>query len=371
MAVTSNTTLGNFQFALQSALSAYTDEMYTNARKLAGTEIVGSNADIDPSTETFIGQSRFFKPYASQTVNVVDHTDATAGLKQSYTSDFLSYVKTVRTHGAQEVNVQRVISQMDGLAKIARDFAEVKAQDEDDAIVSVLKGVAAKEAATGTTGINDFGMDYRAGTQGFYVDLNQAGAFGASAGTDRTLIMDQSSSLYGGILGENLFKSLSLGFADYEPAFMYMICSPEIMTQLRIANLVDQTTVTEGNIEFNTIFSGKFRLLSTRTNMGDNSAATNVTAESTKTTFLVKPGAINMAALSVPTPTEIFRDANKYGGSGATDIFYRWGYICHPMGYSWTGSDSAFADNAALAASASYARKFDMLNLGVLPIFHA
>jgi len=371
MAVSGNTTLGNFQFALQSALSAYTDEMYTNAKKLAGTEIVGAAGDIDPSTETFIGQSRFFKPYSTQTVNVVDHTNAADGNKQSYTSDFLTYIKTVRTHGAQEVNVQRVISQMDGLAKIARDFAEVKAQDEDDALISVIKGVAASEAAV--AGLNDFGMDYSVAqsTTGFNVDLNAAGAFGATPGTDRTLIMDQSSSLYGGILGENLFKALSLGYADYEPAFMYMICSPEIMTQLRIANLVDQTTVTEGNIEFSTIFSGKFRLLTTRTNMGDNSAAAGVETASTKTTFLVKPGAVNMAALSVPTPTEIFRDANKYGGSGATDIFYRWGYVMHPMGYNWAGATNAFVSNAALATGASYERKFDMLNLGILPIFHA
>ena len=72
---------GNFQFALQSALSAYSDEMYTNAKKLSGTAIVGTNAQIDPSTETFIGQTRFFKPYASQTVNVVDHTDARVGAR--------------------------------------------------------------------------------------------------------------------------------------------------------------------------------------------------------------------------------------------------------------------------------------------------
>ena len=117
----------NFRFALQSALSAYSDEMYTNAKKLSGTGIVGSNAQIDPSTETYIGQTRFFKPYGGQTVNVASATDAAPGAQQGYQSQFLTYVKTVRTHGAREVNVQRVISQMDGLAKIARDFGEVRA----------------------------------------------------------------------------------------------------------------------------------------------------------------------------------------------------------------------------------------------------
>jgi hypothetical protein len=41
------------------------------------------------------------------------------------------------------------------------------------------------------------------------------------------------------------------------------------------------------------------------------------------------------------------------------------------MGYDWAGATSAFATNANFAAAASYARKMDALNLGILPIFHA
>ena len=136
-------TSSGFQFALQSALSAYSDEMYTNAKKLSGTAIVGTNAQIDPGTETFIGQTRFFKPYGTQAVNVAEVSgsgEGTAPTRQEYQSEFLTYVKTVRTHGAREINVQRVVSQMDGLAKIARDFGEVRAQDEHDSIMAVLKG---------------------------------------------------------------------------------------------------------------------------------------------------------------------------------------------------------------------------------------
>ena len=77
MAITGNfAAQGNFTFALQSALSAYSDEMYTNAKKLSGTALVGSNAQIDPSTETYIGQTRFFKPYGTQTVNVASTNSA-------------------------------------------------------------------------------------------------------------------------------------------------------------------------------------------------------------------------------------------------------------------------------------------------------
>ena len=117
---------------------------------------------------------------------------------------------------------------------------------------------------------------------------------------------------YGAVLGDRLFTALSLGYADYEPDHVYMITSPEIMTQLRTANLVDQTTVTEGNLEFQTVFGGKFRLIMTRANQGNRGGDTNVDSASTRTTFLVKPGALEMAMLDVPMPVEMFRDANTY-----------------------------------------------------------
>ena len=37
---------------LQSSISAITDEVYSNARKLTGTAIVGTNDQIDVGTET-------------------------------------------------------------------------------------------------------------------------------------------------------------------------------------------------------------------------------------------------------------------------------------------------------------------------------
>lgn len=368
MAISSNQTLGNFSFAIQNAVSAFSDEMYTNAKKLSGSGIVGSNAQIDPTTETFIGQTRFFKPYASQTVNVASVSSATDGNYQSYTSDFLTYAKTVRTHGAQEINMQRVVSQQDGLAKIARDFGEVRAQDEHDVILNILKGVAAKEASIGT-GYSSFGLEYDTDNIGFFVDVNGGGAFGTD--TDQGLLAASGISTgYGAIRAENLFTALALGFADYEPDFVYMITSPEVMTQLRVANIVDQTTVTEGNLEFTTAFGGKFRLLATRADQGNRGGDSNVDANSTKTTFMVKPGAIELAQLAVPMPVEMHRDANKYNGGGTTNMWYRWGYVAHPMGYDWTGTATAFATNANYAAAGSYARKYDVLNLGILPIFH-
>ena len=106
-----------------------------------------------------------------------------------------------------------------------------------------------------------------------------------------------------------------------------------------------------------------------------------------------------MAQLSVPMPVEMFRDANTYHGSGSTDIWYRWGYVMHPMGYNWLGNTTAFATSIDPDNDVTYAgqgranangdniegtslgnsyvgtqvwgREYDPLNLGILPIFHS
>jgi hypothetical protein len=71
---------GATTFVLQSTIGAYSDEAYTNARKLSGTGIVGSNPNIDTSTETFIGQVRWFKPL-NPVINVASLTSAAVGQK--------------------------------------------------------------------------------------------------------------------------------------------------------------------------------------------------------------------------------------------------------------------------------------------------
>jgi len=73
----------------------------------------------------------------------------------------------------------------------------------------------------------------------------------------------------------------------------------------------------------------------------------------------------------MPVPTEVFRNAASYAGGGSTAIWYRYGFVAHPMGYEWAGSTSAFATNATLGTAASWVRTMDPLNLSILPIFHA
>jgi hypothetical protein len=345
------------------AISAYADEAYTTERKLNSTGIVGMRDDINADGESFIGQFRYYKPLAAN-VNVASLSSATNGTYTDISTDIANYVKTVRTFGAQQVNMQEVVSQQDGLAKIARDFAQVRGDDEGTALMNLLKGVAASETA-------DYDTDADAAATGNFVDVNAQGAFGAAAtgASDARKLFD--STAIGAARGERLFQAIGMGFKDYEPDFMYMVTSPEIMAEMRSANLVDDTTVTDGNLNFSTIFGGKFRLVMTRANQMHSAAAGDLNTQSTKCSFIVKPGAVTFAPVNTPTPVEVDRDAASYTGGGSTNIWYRYGFIMHPMGYDWAGATNAFATNANFATSTSWDRKMSALNLGILPIFHS
>jgi len=387
---------GADNYVLQEAISALTDEAYTNARKLSSTGIVGSNPQIDKSTETFIGQIRWNKPL-NPTINVASLTDASDGALTSFSQEYLTYIKTVRTHGARKVNMQEVVTQQDGLAKISRDFSETRAQDEHNALLSVLKGVALSEALNGAAsagggvglGGQNFDNDPSNKRYGFYVDL------GASKS-----IVDASAAVQGAARAEGFLQAIGKAYKDYEPEYAYLICSPETIASLRSANLVDQDRVADGNIMFNTIFQGKFRLLQTRASQGFSAAertkintGAGVDIIGTKTSFIVLPGAVAMENLTVPSPTEIERKAGAYQGGGTTDIWYRWGYVAAPAGYDWAGNQQAFPSDAEYgfavegvapkaitavtsgtlaATTGTWNRKFtSALSLGILPIFHS
>ena len=387
---------GADNFVLQEAISAYSDEAYTNARKLSGTGIVGGNPLIDTTTETFVGQVRWYKPL-NPTINVASLTDDTDGTGTTYSSDYLNYVKTVRTHGATKVNMQQVVTQVDGLAKIGRDFGETRAQDEHNAILAVLRGVAISEAlngcaaGSGNTGLGGqtFDNDPANKRYGFYVDLGSAKP-----------IIDATSAVQGASRAEGFLRAFGMAYKDYEPEFAYLICSPEIVASLRSANLVDSTTVVDGNVTFNTIFQGKFRLIQTRASQGFSSAeltklntGAGVDITGTKTSFIVLPGALAMEPLMVPDEVEIERKAAAYKGGGTTSVWYRWGYVLHPAGYNWNGSQDAFPADAdylkvkegsdlkaltdvtsgTLASTAgTWTRKVSSaLSLGILPVFHS
>lgn len=351
------------------AISAYSHEAYTNAKKINGTAIVSADGRISGDSESFIGQMRWYKPQVP-TINNASLSSATAGTYTDLSTEVADYIKCARTVGTQQVNLQSLISQQDGLAKMSRDYAEHRAQDEHNAVLSVLKGVAAYEVSRGA-GIVDFDTDAGDVNTGFFVDLNAEGKFGPAAtdaATERKLI---DNTAIGAARGERLFRALGMAYKDYEGDYMYMVTSPELLADLRAANLVDTTVITEGSLTFQTIFGGKFRLLLTRAAQGNIAASANVNDRSVKTTFLLKPGCVSFSGLTVPTPVEIQRNAEAYMGGGSTGIWYRWGFIAHPLGYNWAGSTNAFATDAAFATAGSWTRKLDALNLGILPILHS
>lgn len=358
------------------AISAYADEAYTTAKKLNSTDIVGGSDDIRTDGESFIGQMRWYKPL-NPAINTPSLSNATDGTYTDISTEISNYVKSMRTFGAQQVNLQEVVSRQDGLSKIARDFAQVRGDDEGNALMEVLKGVAASEAALGDAGgagnggITDFDTDANAADTGFFVDVNAAGAFGnaATGANDERKLFDSTAT--GAARGERLFKAIGMAYKDMEPDFMYLVTSPEVMAEMRAANIVDETIITDGNMNFNTIFGGKFRLIMTRANQRATTGAGELNAQSAKCSFVIKPQSLAYAPIAAPTPVEVDRDAASYTGGGSTNIWYRYGFVMHPQGYDWSGATNAFATNTTLGTAASWTRKMDALNLGILPIFHA
>lgn len=374
---------------LQAAMSGLTDEAYTNAKKISGTGLVGSDPQIDVNTETFIGQIRWWQPLNAK-VNIQSLTDATEGQRTTTSQAMLKYVKSARSHGAQQVNVEQVITQQDGLQKIARDFVETRTQDESNALQAVLRGVMISELLRGTgaagTGGQTFDNDPTDAKCGFYVDLGAEQFMAAPA-----------AGMIGAQRATAILEAVGMAYKEYEPAYFYLLANPEMMSQLRSANLIDEDRVTDGSVEFSTIFQGKFRLVQTRANLGLSAAeitklntGAGVDIVGKKVALVVTPGALKYASLAMPLPFEIERKAAVYGGAGTTDMWYRWGHIIHPQGYTWQGSEERFAsdadyeglvkadgttvklDAADLAATKStWARKYtSVLTLGILPVLY-
>lgn len=359
--------VSNYQ-PVEIAISAYAQERWTEEKQINSTGMVTTNADITPAGENFFGQLRWYKPI-SATYNQPSVSDSTPGNYTDLSTEIANYIKSTRSIGMQQVNIQQMITKQDGLAWFANHYAKARAQNEHDAVLSTLKGVAASEAAIGT-GVADFD-DTPSNSVGAFVDVNAAGAFGAAASgsSDARKLIDASE--VGAARGERLFRAMGMFWQDYEPEYVYMITPPEQLAEFRAANLVDEDRITDGNISFQTLFGGKFRILLTRAAQGNLAASPNVNDQSTKTTFLVKPGAVVFQEIPVPQPVEIFRNAPAYGGSGTTEMWYRYGFISHPLGYNWAGATNTFATNANLGTGSNWTRKVDPLNLGILPVFHA
>lgn len=390
---------------LNKAISAYTDEAYTRAKKLVSTAIMGTDASINATGEDFIGQVRFYKPLGNYAVGGASSTEDVAGSASTVvnvasqdenyggttniSTDVQTYIKTVRTHGANEYLVQEVLSKQDGISKIARDFSETRAEDEDQAVRAIVAGVRGSElliadAASTFTEATSVYQDYWAGNA---VDADSSKGFGYVAvksltsdligtGTNIDTLVDNSTAgLTAGNRVRHLIRAMG-AWADYVPDFVYLVVGPETYLDIKVANIVDEERVTDGNVAFETILSGQIRLVVSRSYStavaGDAiesiTGATAVTG--LKTSYMMLPGVMYMADVSVANPVAIDRNESVGSGSGRTTAWYRWGYVMHPRGYTFAGTQTAFATNATFGAAASWTRKSDILNLGILPIFH-
>jgi len=387
---------GALNYVLQETLAAYSDEAYTNAKKLSSTAIVGGNPQIDKNTETFVGQMRWFKPM-NAVINVASITDSTDGSYNDFASDWAQYIKTVRTWGAKKVNLKQLITQKDDLIQMGKSFAEHHAQDEHNALMAVLKGVAVAEllngaaSATGQAGLGGqtFFNDPTDKRYGFYVDLGANSPVGAATTTAQ-----------GAQRAEAMFRAVGMAFKDCEPDYMYWVINPAILASVRSANLIDQDKIVDGQLEFETIFNGKFRLILSRANTSFTTAelakinvGAGVDIVGQYTSFLVLPGAIAMEQLDIPEPVEVDARAAAYKGSGTKEIWHRWGYVIHPAGYTWAGPEEAFpsdADYASVLDGSTVRTVANMvdanianvkgiwqrkttsaLSLGILPVFHS
>jgi hypothetical protein len=170
-------------------------------------------------------------------------------------------------------------------------------------------------------------------------------------------------------------------WSDYAPDFVYLVCAPDTYLEIKLANIVDDERVTDGNVSFETLLGGAVRLIVSRnagktTTVASGVEATGImddeaAARSYKTSFMMLPGSVYRADMSVTNPVAIDRNEGVGSGSGRTTAWYRWGYVMHPRGYSFGGTSTAFAANATLANAASWTRTSNILNLGILPIIHA
>lgn len=407
--------------AIARAISAYSDQEYTDAVRIAGTGLIGSDARISGSEEDYFGSIRWTRTLgalmyntASRTspgevaggltaINYGDESDdhgATTGVQH----DSSQYIKTLRTMGAQEFNVTQILTAApNSIEKVSRDFGITRARDNDAALMAMLQGVTAAEVArriddgttTATLGAANVNTRYGQGLgdslnkdAGFYFDCNGPMAEGvtrtSNAGTagDNSLIdAVTATSRQGGAAGSRLWEAASAAFGDLEPDFFYLVIGTRTYHAIRSANLLDnQDRITDGNIQVDTLLGGKFRLLVTRSlDTGFDFSPTGSTPSandavnqgSVNTSYLMLPGALYQSDVVVPNPVAFDADESIGRGTGNRELWYRWANIYHPQGYTWSGSTGGFATNDLYETAASWQRKEMPGNLGILPIFHA
>ena len=111
------------------------------------------------------------------------------------------------------------------------------------------------------------GTKYSDRWAGNAVDADGDKAFGYVAASSDTIgtgsslesLVDLSQSAPGRRV-EHIIRAMG-AYADYAPDFVYLVVSPEVYLDIKVANLVDDERVTDGNISFETLLGGVIRVI--------------------------------------------------------------------------------------------------------------
>ena len=437
---------------ISRAISAYGQQEFNDSKQLVGTQIVGGSVTIGGTPivserEDFYGTIRFDKAQddvsylnsgttisGKTRVNVATETSSEGELSE-FDMDTAEYIKTYRTHGAEDYLVTPVLTRRAGaIGKIGEHYGRTRARDADAALVSVLKGVigqelarangvsiagqagssaptaiAARLAGSGSFGVDDANSLNQNG--GFFYDVNSSPLDNDTAGTNTLIGAVGATKGKGAAVFENVLKAHAYGFSDVDVDFMYLVVDRKTYLDIQLANLLDDDHVVDGNVKFQTVLNGQYRILYTRTSLGSYNATygtvagtvtgdtQSVNAGSSRTSVLIRPGAVAFVPMGVNRPVAIDRDESVGKGAGRDELWLRWGFVMHPYGYSWAGSKKAFARNddidptvatnatnaglfgGPLAAAADRKRGFsgaanwrraeNVGNLRILPVFHS
>ena len=338
--------LGMDAHLVASLLGDYYDEEYANARQLTGTGIMSTSNKINQDSESYTGQFRWRQPL-NMTLNYLTADDPTDGVTSGMSSELANYIKGFYSYGATDVDLREIISKESVAKKVARDFSINRSKDDNAYLLQLLKSIAISElcygagSASGSAGLGGQTLenDPTSKAYGFYVDIND------------TLLNDAS----GAQVLENLLTALMAGYKDLESPYYYLSLDLTNYLNVRLANLLDTDKVVEGNVVFDTILNGKFRLLPSRTTPVFTSAeltkingGAGVNLAGTKVSFIIRPEAISYNECTMMLPFEVDRKPSSYQGGGSTITWHRWGHVMHPWQYDWAGSTKEPASDRAI-----------------------
>lgn len=360
------------------AASVYFNEYTKDTRSLMDTGIVTRNPpNINTDGESFIGQLRFYRD-EDLYINTPSYSDSTEGTTSTITTGLMTYIKVARSWGFSTNELNAIISEEGSLKNVAQRVAERSRRGYrrllDQELFSVLRGYA--EAMAATQGITDFGQ-YDDPARSFMIDLNAAGHFGPQPTTQaeaRTLIDTTVGSADG---AKRLFEAVSMAWGEKEDSYYYLVVDNKTLTAIRSLNMTDQTRVVDGEVEFETILSGKFRLIARNEPPAVVPGAhlatpTNAVTEfSTRASYVIEPGAFAFRRIPIEVPIEAHTNPAAYRGAGEKSIWTRVSHVIHPYGMSWAGATNAFPSQSDLATGTNWSVEYSGTNLAILPIFHA